>query len=111
MGDSRRFRIETRTLRIRDLKWGEGYHPALAWARWVVLFCFLFLAVMVLTGIIPQQLQPVTIVAFMSLMILALMTTIGALLKSFDRAAYPVLAGILIFAAIAMVIWVLGYGS
>jgi hypothetical protein len=104
----RAFRKEEEMIRIRNIKYGDTYHPFRAIGRWIFLFCLLFMAFAAITGIIPGGLQSFAAILLSVIMILSGVLALWGSVKSFDRSAYPFFLAVIVIAFVVMTVWALG---
>ena len=87
------------------MSYDKGYHPAFVWGRWIVLVSVILIFTVVMTGFIPQVLQPTIIILAIIAIVIGGSIGISGGFKSFDRDAYPALIAFLLIPVAVVIIW------
>jgi len=97
-------------LQYRNMRYGEQYHPAMAWGRWIVLICLISMFIAAVTGIIPAALEPLFILVLFSGILFGAILSFSGYFKSVDRQAYPFMVVMICIAFTAVIIYALTRG-
>lgn len=82
----------------------------MAWGRWVVLVCLIFMFIAAVTGIIPAALQPLFILIWFSGILFGTILSLSGYFKSFDRLAYPFMVVLICITFTLVIIYALTRG-
>ena len=87
------------------MSYDKGYHPAFVWGRWIVLVSVILIFAVVMTGIIPQVLQPTIVILSIVAILIGGSIGISGGFKSFDRDTYPALIAFLLIPVAVVIVW------
>jgi lipopolysaccharide export LptBFGC system permease protein LptF len=95
--------------RFRDMRYGETYHPAYAWGRWIVFFCIVFMFIAAFTGFVPPSLQQIVIVLWITIFIFGSVLACVGISKSYYRGVIRSIVLVLVAIVIAIIMVVSWY--